>query len=60
MLAYLSYSPPMLGRCMIISSSEDLCLPQGVDREGMRATFENGLPFMIMPRAKAEPLNQHH
>ena len=36
------------------SFSEKVRLPQGVDREAMRATYEDGLLVVTMPRVKAE------
>ena len=41
-------------RPMYRSFSEKVRLPQGVDREAMRATYEDGLLVVTMPRVKAE------
>jgi HSP20 family molecular chaperone IbpA len=35
------------------SFSDKVRLPQGVDREGTRATYEDGLPVVSLPRAEA-------
>jgi HSP20 family protein len=41
------------------SFSERVRLPQGVDREAMRASYEDGLLVVTMPRAKAEAAKRH-
>ena len=45
---------PLTVRPRYRSFSEKVRLPQGVDREAMRATYEDGLLVVTMPRAKAD------
>ncbi len=41
------------------SFCEKVRLPQGVDREAMEATYEDGLLVVRMPRAKVETSKRH-
>ena len=45
---------PFEARPRYRSFSEKVRLPQGVDREAMRATYEDGLLVVTIPRAKAD------
>lgn len=47
-------SEPLEPRLRYASFSEKVRLPRGVDREAMRATYDNGLLVVTIPRAKAE------
>ena len=50
---------PLEVRATYRTFSERVRLPDGVDREGMRAKYEDGLLVVTLPRAKTENMKRH-